>query len=270
MAIFSGKVVSAQFIDSPNNMLIEVLYQEGDKVIPYVLEVDFTQQDFIDLLEDITLEEIEQSTNAQLEVEKNNLYKIIDTEVQKEIERRWAEEAEKIKNAYADVDSYAEKRHKEVEERYKEAEDFIKKQYQQIDEYAESKHKELDLVAAEKYKELDIEAAKKYQELDQYAEEQKLKKFEEVQEDFKKLRKSLQEKFSSDTPVSSKDLTGKDLLEIVEDKNDDNDFVFNMKVAVLEDPLISKSKDKALKLSLRKAKSVWQLMKIYAGIKDDS
>lgn len=217
MAIFSGKVVSAKFIDSPNNMTVEVLYSEEnqDGLIPFILDVDFTQQDFMDLLEEITLEEIEENTKKQLEVEKNDFYSLIDSLV----EEKWKEEEEKIKQAYQAIDAYTEL---------------------------------------------------KYQELDQYAEEEKLKKFEEVQEEFKQLRKDLQEKFTSQKDLSLKDFKGKDLVSIIESNDSDNDFVFNMKIAILEDEIIAKSKDKSVKLSIRKAKTVWQLLKIYAEIKEAS
>ena len=42
-----------------------------------------------------------------------------------------------------------------------------------------------------------------------------------------------------------------------------------MKIAILEDPIISKSKDKELKLSIRKAKSVFELLSIYSARKLD-
>ena len=92
MAIFSEKIVSAKFLDSPNNMIIEVLYQEDDSVIPYVLEVDFTNQDFNDLLQEVTLEEIEKSTQATLKAESDVFEKMINDE----IERRWAIESQKV------------------------------------------------------------------------------------------------------------------------------------------------------------------------------
>lgn len=220
MAIFSNKIVTAKFIDSPNNMIIELLYQEDDKVIPYTLEVDFTNQDFNDLLEEITLDEIEKNTNDILKAEAAVFNEIINNE----IERRWDIESEKIKKAYEDIDSYA------------------KKRYNELDQYAE----------------------KKYNDLDEYAEQEKLKKFEEVQTEFSELRRKLQEKFVGNEFKSS-GVNGKDLLDIINSKDKDDDFVFNFKVSILEDPEISKSKDKSLKLSIRKSKSIWELLKLYTN-----
>jgi molecular chaperone GrpE (heat shock protein) len=212
MAIFSERIISAKFIDLPNNMIIELLYQEEDKVIPYILEVDFTSNDFNDLLQELTLEEIEKNTQAALKVESDVFEKMINDE----IDRRWAAEQSKIQKAYEDIDSYAEKR---------------------------------------------------YRDLDQYAEQEKLKKFEEVQEEFSELRKKLQDKFVTAGPKSS-EINAKDLLSIIDSKDRDDDFVFNAKIAILEDPIIGKSKDKQLKLSVRKSKSLWELFKIYISARE--
>jgi hypothetical protein len=189
MAIFSGAIVSSKFIDSPNNTLIEVLYREGDAVTPYVLHVDFTSEDFNDLLQEVTLDEIEAETNKQLTVEKDAFYSIIEAE----IDRRWAEESKKIKMAYDDVDEYT----------------------------------------------------------------------EEKQEAVRDKLKSLQEGFTKGESRELK-VTGAKLVNIIQ-TTDDKDFIFDMKVAILEDPDIAKSKDKTMKMSLRKAKTAIELLKIYTS-----
>lgn len=191
MAIFSGAIVSSKFIDSPNNTLIEVLYREGDAVTPYVLHVDFTSEDFNDLLQEVTLDEIEEETNKQLTAEKNAFDYIIEAE----IDRRWAEESKKIKMAYDDVDEYT----------------------------------------------------------------------EEKQEAVRDKLKSLQEGFTKGESRELK-VTGAKLVNIIQ-TTDDKDFIFDMKVAILEDPDIAKSKDKTMKMSLRKAKTAIELLKIYTSQK---
>lgn len=201
MAIFNDKIVSTKFVDPPNNMLIEVLYREGDKVIPYTLDVDFTSQDFNDLLQDLTLEEIEAATQTIVKAEAD----IFNRAVNEEVDRRWAKESEKIKEAY--------------------------------------------------------------NQLDEYAEDQKLKKLTEVEQERADVLKSLQEKYN--LVSSSENITPKDLLNKIESWDDDTDFIFNTKIAILEDPIISKSKDKELKLSIRKAKSVFELLSIYSARKLD-
>lgn len=209
MAIFSGKVVSATFLDFPTNTLIEVLYQEENGLVPYAIEVDFTQSDFNDLLQDITLEEIEAATQTIVKAEAYTFNRAINEEIDRrcneEIENRWAKESEKIKEAY--------------------------------------------------------------NQLDEYAEDQKLKKLSEVEQERADALKSLQEKYN--LVSSSENITPKDLLNKIESWNDDTDFLFNTKIAILEDPIISKSRDKELKLSIRKAKSVFELLGIYSVRKLD-
>lgn len=61
MALFSGKIVDVKFFDRQNT-IIEVLYKDNDQEISYALEVDWTSQDFQDLLDEWSLEDIEQNT----------------------------------------------------------------------------------------------------------------------------------------------------------------------------------------------------------------
>jgi hypothetical protein len=191
MAIFSGKIVSSKFIDTPINTLIEVQYREGKAVTSYVLHVDFTSEDFNDLLQEVTLDEIEEETNKQLAVEKDAFYAIVEAEV----DRKWAEESEKIKKAYDDVDEYSEEKQEAVREKLK----------------------------------------------------------------------SLQEGFTKGESKESK-ITGKKIVDLIQTV-DDKDFIFDMKVAILEDPDITKSKDKAMKMSIRKAKTAMELLRIYTSQK---
>lgn len=205
MAIFSEKVISAKFIDSPYNMLIEVLYREGDVVVPYVLEVDFTQQDFNDLLKEISLDEIQSVTKKEQELQYNAFNSIIEAEVN----RRWELESEKIKKAYQEVDHYKG--------------DLIKKAYDEVEQYAGDMKSEL---------------AKEYRDL-----------------------------FISSSKFSIDNLSGKEIFNHILKKNEDKDFVFDLKVGILEDADITKSKDKNLKLAIRKAKSVFELIKLYEEAK---
>ena len=191
MAIFNDKIFSTKFVDPPNNMLIEVLYHEGDKIVPYTLDVDYTSENFTDLLQEVTLDEIEAETDKQLRVERNAFYAIVEAE----IERRWEEESKKIKKAYDDADEYSEEKQEAVREKLK----------------------------------------------------------------------SLQEGFTNSESKELK-VTGAKLLDIIQ-TTDDKDFIFDMKVAILEDPDIAKSKDKAMKMSLRKAKTAIELLKIYTSQK---
>lgn len=160
MAIFSEKVISAKFIDPPNNMLIEVLYREGDIVTPYVLEVDFTQQDFNDLLSEISLDEIQETTRKELNAQAKFFYDIIE----KEVDQRLKVESEKFNN-------------------------------------------------------------------------------------------------------KPNDLSGKEIFNYILKKDNDKEFLFDFKIGILEDPDILKSNNKNLKLSIRKSKSVLELIKLYGEAK---
>jgi len=64
MAIFSNKIVTAKFLDN-SNTIIEIIYKEGEENIAFAMEVDFSNPDFQDLLEEIDLEELEKSTINQ-------------------------------------------------------------------------------------------------------------------------------------------------------------------------------------------------------------
>ena len=64
MAIFSNKIVTAKFLDH-SNTIIEIIYKEGEEEIAFAMEVDFSNPDFQDLLEEIDLEELEISTYNQ-------------------------------------------------------------------------------------------------------------------------------------------------------------------------------------------------------------
>jgi hypothetical protein len=190
MAIFSEKVISAKFIDPPNNMLVEVLYREGDVTVPYVLEVDFTQQDFKELLKEISLNEIESITIKEQELKYNAFNRIIEAEVN----RRWQLESEKVKKAYDEVDQYAGT--------------------------------------------MKSDLAKEYR-----------------------------DQFMSPSNFSIDNITSKEIFNHIIKKNEDKDFVFDLKVGILEDADITKSKDKDLKLAIRKAKSVFELIKLYEEAK---
>ena len=279
MAIFSEKVISAKFIDPPNNMLIEVLYREGDVAIPYVLEVDFTQQDFNDLLKEISLDEIQSVTRKELETQSKAFENIISAE----IDRRWIVEIEKVKNEYDKIQAEYDKignAWKEIEkesnkinsswEHLKKESDKINDAWKEIEKESgkiESTWKKIEKESKEieqNWEEIQKESGKiesTWKEIDVYAETEKSKKMEEVQSEFQKLRKDLASRFSSSD--SPKKIEAKDIFTELSSKEVDNDFVFNMKVSILEDPVIAKSKDKNLKLAIRKAKTIPELLSVY-------
>jgi len=261
MAIFSGKVVTARFLDNPNNMNIEVIYKEDDQNIVYNIEVDFSNDIFNELLQEITLEEIEAQTKAVMDDEWNWMNAI----VLEEVAKRWAEEEKKIKQAYDDVDAYAleqQKKHFEVFEQY-EAEQKAQR-IAEFEEYINSETKK-KYESVDKY--IDAQTKKQYESADAYAEDQKTIKFQEVKEEMKQYRDELQSKFNTAEVIAAREVSGSELISILHEKNKDNDFVFNTKIAILEDPNIAKTKDKSLKLAIRKAKTLQELIGTYTSSK---
>lgn len=64
MAIFSNKIVAAKFLDN-SNTIVEIIYKDGDEDVAFAMEVDFSNPDFQDFLEEMNLEELEKSTYEQ-------------------------------------------------------------------------------------------------------------------------------------------------------------------------------------------------------------
>jgi hypothetical protein len=64
MAIFSNKIVTAKFLDN-SNTIVEIIYKDGDEDVAFAMEVDFSNPDFQDFLEEMDLEELEKSTYEQ-------------------------------------------------------------------------------------------------------------------------------------------------------------------------------------------------------------
>ena len=64
MAIFSNKIVNARFLDN-SNTIVEIIYKEGDEDVAFAMEVDWSNPDFQDFLEEMDLEELEISTYNQ-------------------------------------------------------------------------------------------------------------------------------------------------------------------------------------------------------------
>lgn len=157
MALFSGKILSAKFIDN-SNTIIEVLYNENNETLSYILSVDFTQDDFKELIEEFSLEDIEKFTKEN----RFNEIKAINDSINNEINRRLESTSEN------------------------------KSHYNEI--------------------------------------------------------------------------LGSDLCNLLNKKNDDNDFIFSVKISILEDTRVLNSKDKSLKMNIRKSKTLMELLNIYTSL----
>ena len=49
--------------------------------------------------------------------------------------------------------------------------------------------------------------------------------------------------------------------------NDNKNFLFDLKLAIFEDPTIGKLKDKAAKLAIRKSRDIYEVFELYCKLK---
>lgn len=154
MAIFSGKIVSAKFINNLNSV-VEVLYADNDNIITYVLDVDYTNEDFKSLLDEYPLEKIELETK---EIRKKEI-EVFNSLIEARASQLTKNENDKVKFTFNDFFSF------------------------------------------------------------------------------------------------------------IQDNSEDPDFIFEFKVAILEDKQVSEIKDKTLKAKIRKCKNFYELLSIYGDIK---
>jgi len=100
MAIFSGKIVSAKFINNLNSV-IEILYTEGDSIITHIVDVDYNNQDFKDLLDEYTLEKIELETKEIRQQEIAAFNAIIEARVNQKLQNGENEKQFTFKDFFA-------------------------------------------------------------------------------------------------------------------------------------------------------------------------
>jgi len=68
MAIFTGKIIEAYFTNSENDT-VEVIYKDGAKAVNHYLKVDFTDDDFKDLISEYDTDKIAEAT-----IQRNRKY----------------------------------------------------------------------------------------------------------------------------------------------------------------------------------------------------
>jgi hypothetical protein len=85
MAIFSNKIISAKFINNLNS-IVEVLYTEGENIIPFIIEVDYTNEDFKSLLEEYPLEKIELETQEIRKKEVETFNSLVEARVNQKLQ----------------------------------------------------------------------------------------------------------------------------------------------------------------------------------------
>jgi len=60
--VFTNKIKSARFINPPENSVIELLYGEANELTAFHLEVNYSNQEFMDFIKEWPLEKIEKAT----------------------------------------------------------------------------------------------------------------------------------------------------------------------------------------------------------------
>jgi len=161
MARFSNKIESLRYADIKHKT-IEILYKNGESINSYYIEVDYNNQDFLDLLEECSIEEIEDQTKIYYEELANSKNNAIYVEAKKLFDE-W------VKNAQKDLDKQDRDRY-DIFETYKEEQlkkldSEIAEGFVDVDEYRE---KQLAILQ----KELDEQVEQRYKEADEYKDSQ--------------------------------------------------------------------------------------------------
>jgi len=81
--VFTNKIKSARFINPPENSVIELLYGEANELTAFHLEINFSNQEFLDFIEEWPLEKIEKAARTaareRAQLKENYDKQIIDT-----------------------------------------------------------------------------------------------------------------------------------------------------------------------------------------------
>ena len=127
MARFSNKIESLRYADRQHKT-IEILYKNGESINSYYIEVDYNNQDFLDLLKEYSIEDIEDQTRIY--------YENINMRRESEVLNRATEMFESwIKLAQIDLDRQDEERYK-IFEKYKKSLPQVEESYKKhIDGY---------------------------------------------------------------------------------------------------------------------------------------
>jgi len=173
MARFSGKIHSVKFVDT-SEKTIEILYgEDSKKLFSYILSLDYTNQDFLDLLEEISIEEIQDKTRDYYQSIDNNKNLVVHN-MAKAMFEEW------IKNAQADLDNQDKERY-EIFESYREKQEeeynvLLEELFKEADTYKEELYKEADAYKEEQLKilqtEIDVQIEQRYKEVETYKQEQ--------------------------------------------------------------------------------------------------
>ena len=230
--------------------------------------------------------------NREMDVYKKKL----ETDVDKIDKERYALAEKYKKELEADVDKIDKERYEKVEAYKKKLEEDVaiidKARYKKVEAYKKKLEADVDKTDKERYqladaykKQLEAEVNKTDKERYELVENYK-KKLEADADEIDKERYELAEKYKQDlenkvdkneqerielwrlnNPISTPGVVPADLLMNADKFNDNKNFLFDLKLAMFEDPTIVAVKDKATKLSIRKAKSIYEVLEIYCKIK---
>ena len=224
MARFSNKIESLRYADRKHKT-IEILYKNGESINSYYIEVDYNNQDFLDLLKEYSIEDIEDQTKAYYD----------NITARKEIVvQSWIEKAQAVLD-------------KQDKERY-----------ELFEKYKEEQLRILE-IDADKYKEkqqeyLDQQVEQRYKEAELYIETQK-----------NQVRSDLLSKFNTPTPTAIS-YTPEKVAKYMIDNFTDEDTVFKTKLEIFNLPEVKNSKDREMKMKVRKAKTVPEIFAAYYDI----
>jgi hypothetical protein len=227
MARFSNKIESLKYADREHKT-IEILYKNGESINSYYIEVDYNNQDFLDLLKEYSIEDIEDQTKAY--------YDNIITRKQIVVES-WIEKAQAVLD-------------KQDKERYELFEKYKKEQLRILEAEVENR-----LLDADKYKErqqeyIDQQVEQRYKEAELYVETQK---------------SDLLSKFNAPTSTTIS-YTPEKVAKYMIDNFTDEDTVFKTKLEIFNLPEVKNSKDREMKMKVRKAKTVPEIFAAYHDI----
>lgn len=275
MAIFSNKIIECYFLDKEERTVI-VHYEAPDNTVNrWQLDVDYENPEFLELMEERTMEQIQDESEDFY----NRQHQAVNNLILKEAEKLFEEWR---KEAQTHLDKQDKERY-EIFEKYKEQ--TLMNLYKEVDVHTDKKYKELDAYADKRYKELDVyadeEKKKKltemYKEMDLYTEQEKAKKLNEIQLEVDKrygeidnyqgtqieiLKKELKDQFAVPVTEDSR-LSTENVVKYILENEQDEDFLFKLKLSVFNKPNVKNNKDRDLKMKVRKAKDIKELFAAY-------
>ena len=263
---FTGKIDSATFVDR-DNTTIEILFKRDNELYVYNLSVDYAAEDFQGFLEEWSLEAVERETRVARRLADEAFDQMIQGRIAEELAKgqRLLDEQDKRRYVIAnrDMEIYKKKLEADVDktdkQRYELADAYKKELEADVNKTDKERY-----VLAEAYK-LKLESDVNKQDKERYVLAEQYK--QDLENKVDKNEQERIELWRLNNPTNNVAFAPSDFLQYADKFDDNKNFLFDLKLAVFEDPTISKIKDKKVKLSIRKAKSVYQVLELYCAIK---